>query len=386
MAGNTILCVSDDERLLADLRTVLVELADVWDLRFVGSADAVHLLADGVGDVIVTKLGTPGADGVSLLEHAHSRYPGVARLVLTGTAEGAVVIDAVGPARQLSKPCTPETLPAALGLVLDLRRLIESEQLRVLFGSMDTVAKPPHIYSQLVALSRDPDSTADDVVQLVQQDVGLSAEVLRLVNSAFYGQSAKVNSIQWAVVLLGLDTLKALAVAGVVFKPGKPLPAGFDGEELAARAVRASVIAQRIAHREHWDPDTVSDVALGALLSEVGLLVLASTHPEQWAKLSELSELSEPMPAARAQEEAFGVSVGRASAYMLGLWGFPPGTLAATAAQPLDLSDPAAVAAASPAALAVAYAHEKAYGHADLAALCRSGYLDDHRLERWQAA
>jgi HD-like signal output (HDOD) protein/ActR/RegA family two-component response regulator len=383
MTGTTILCVSEDERLLTDLRTVLEDLAGVWDLRYVGSADAVQLLADGVGDVIVTKLGTPGSDGMSLLEHAHSRYPAVARLVLTGTAEGAVVIDAVGPARQLSKPCTPETLPAALDLVLDLRRLVESEQLRTLFGSMDTVAKPPHIYSQLVALSKDPESTADDVVQLVQQDVGLSAEILRLCNSAFYGQSAKVHSIQWAVVLLGLDTLKALAVAGVVFKPGRPLPAGFDGEELAARAVRASVIAQRIAHREHWDPDSVSDVALSALLSEVGLLVLASTHPDQWARLNELSER---MPPVVAQKEAFGVTVGEASAYMLGLWGFPPGTLAATAAQPLNLTDPVAVAAASPAALAVAYAHEKAYGHADLGALCRTGYLDDHRLERWQAA
>ena len=40
----------------------------------------------------------------------------------------------------------------------------------------------------------------------------------------------------------------------------------------------------------------------------------------------------------------------------------------------------------SPAALAVAYAHEKAYGHADPSLFCRSGYLDDHRLERWQAA
>lgn len=383
MTGSTILCVSDDDRLLADLRMVLADRRDAWDLRFVDSSAAVKLLAEGDVDAVVTKFGTSSADGMSLLEHAHAHYPAVARLVLTGTAEGGVVIDAVGPARQLSKPCTPDALPAALELVLDLRRLVASERLRTLFGSLDTLAKPPRIYTQLVAMSRDPESTADDLVELVQQDVGLSAEVLRLVNSAFYGQSAKVHSIQWAVVLLGLDTLKALAVAGVVFRPGQSLPAGLDSEELAARSVRASVIAQRIAHREHWDPDTVSDVALSALLSEVGLLVLASAQPERWAQLGELCPL---MPAARAEEEAFGVSVGRASAYLLGLWGFPPGALAATAAQPVDLGDRAAVAAASPAALAVAYAHQKAHGHADLNLLCRSVFLDDLRLERWQAA
>lgn len=382
MTGTTILCVSDDDRLLADLRTVLTYRLDAWNLHFIGSEAAVRLLAEGDVDVVVTKLGTPGSDGLSLLEHAHTHHPAVARLVLTGTAEGAVVIDAVGPARQLSKPCTPDTLPASLELVLDLRRLVESEQLRTLFGGLDTLAKPPHIYTQLVALSRDPESTADDVVDLVQQDVGLAAEVLRLVNSAFYGEAAKVHSIQWAVVLLGLDTLKALAVAGVVFRPGRALPEGLDSEELAARSVRASMFAQRIAHREHWDPDTVSDVALSALLSEVGLLVLASSQPEQWGRLVELSEL----PAAQAQQEAFGVTVGRASAYLLGLWGFPAGALAATAAQPVDIGDPAAVAVASPAALAVAYAHEKAHGEAELSLFGRSGYLDDHRLERWQAA
>jgi HD-like signal output (HDOD) protein/CheY-like chemotaxis protein len=383
MTGSTILCVSDDERLLIDLRVVLADYVDIWDLRFVGSEDAVRLLADGVGDVVVTKLGTPSADGHSLLEHAHSSYPAVARLVLTGTAEGAVAIDAVGPARQLSKPCTPDTLPAALELVLDLRRLVESEQLRALFGGLDTLAKPPHIYSQLVALSRDPSSTADDVVTLVQQDVGLSAEILRLVNSAFYGQSAKVNSIQWAVVLLGLDTLKALAVAGVVFKPGKSLPPGFDGEDLATRSVRASVIAQRIAHREHWDPDTISEVALAALLSEVGLLAFASADPDQWARWGELSQ---QLPPAQAQREVFGVTVGRASAYLLGLWGFPPGVLAAAAAQPVEVGDPASAAMASPAALVVAYAHEKAQGKIEPSDFCRTGYLDDQRLERWQAA
>jgi HD-like signal output (HDOD) protein len=383
MTGSMILCVSDDDRLLADLRMVLADRADAWDLRFVDSSAALKLLAEDDVDVVVTKLGTAGADGLSLLEHAHARYPSVARLVLTGTAEGTVVIDAVGPARQLSKPCTPDTLPAALELVLDLRRLVASERLRSLFGGLDALAKPPHLYTQLVALSQDPESTADDVVELVQQDVGLSAEVLRLVNNAFYGQSAKVHSIQWAVVLLGLETLKALAVAGVVFRPGQALPAGLDSEELAARSVRASVIAQRIAHRERWDPDTVSDVALSALLSEVGLLVLASALPEQWAQLDGLYAL---MPAVRAEEEAFGVSVGRASAYLLGLWGFPPGALAATAAQPVDLGDQAAVVAASPAALAVAYARQKAYGHANPNLFCRSGYLDDLRLGRWQAA
>jgi HD-like signal output (HDOD) protein/ActR/RegA family two-component response regulator len=383
MTGSKILCVSDDDRLLADLRMVLADRMGAWDLQFVHSGEAVQLLATDHVDVVVTKLGTPGADGESLLEHAHTAYPGVARLVLTGTADGAVVIDAVGPARQLSKPCTPDTLPAALELVLDLRRLVESERLRELFGGLDTLAKPPHIYTQLVALSQDPESTAEDVVSLVQQDVGLSAEVLRLVNSAFYGQSSTVHSIQWAVVLLGLDTLKALAVAGVVFRPGLPLPAGLDASELAARSVRASVIAQRIAHREHWDPDTVSDVALSALLSEVGLLVLASAQPQEWARLAELSAR---MPEAAAQEEAFGVTVGRASAYLLGLWGFPPGAVAAAAAQPVDVSDLAAVAAASPAALAVAYAHQKAHGEADLSLFCRTGYLDEHRLERWQAA
>lgn len=384
MTGPTVLCVSDDEQLRVGLRELLQPRMDDWDLRFPSVAEAVDLLAIHPVDVLVASLDAPGPNGRTLLDHAHTEHPEVARLVLSDRPDGRVQVDAVGATQQmLSKPCTPDGLESAIRLVLDLRNLVASESLRALFGAQDALAKPPHIYSQLVALSEDPNSSADDVVNLIQQDVGLAAEVLRLVNSAFYGQSTTVKSIEWAVVLLGLETLKSLAVAGVVFRPGQPLPAGLDSAELAARAVRASVTAQHIAHREHWDADSVSDVALSALLCEVGLLVLAPAHPQQWEQLLAAGDQG---ATAAAQLEAFGCTVGWASAYLLGMWGFPAGALAATAAQPLDMSDPDAVAAASPAALAVAFAHQKARGLAYPSLFAHSTYLNEHRFERWQAA
>ncbi len=385
MAGSTIVCATGDDQVLAQVRAQLDHRGDGWDLRCLRSGpETIDLLRTVPVEALVTDSTMPGADGASLLEYVHRHHPAIARLVLSGQPGQAVRIDGVGPLHELlSKPCTPDTLERALDLVLELRALVQSERLRALFGSLDTLAKPPHIYSQLVALSEDPNSTAEDVVGLIQQDVGLTAEVLRLVNSAFYSQAATVQSIQWAVVLLGLETIKSLAIAGVVFRPGTPLPEGLDSTELADRAVRASAIAQRIARRENWDLATVSDVTLGALLSEVGLLVLAPANPDQWEQLRG-SEAG--WAEGGAQQTAFGCTVGRASAYLLGQWGFPAGAVAATAMQPLDVADPAVLESATPAALVVAFAQLKARGQAEAWAFGHSGYLDERRLARWQSA
>lgn len=385
MAGSTIVCATSDDQVLAQVRAQLERRGDGLDLRWMRSGqETIDLLRAVPVEALVTDSTMPGLEGASLLEYVHRHHPAVARLVLSGQPDQAVRIDGVGPLHELlSKPCTPDTLERALDLVLELRALVQSERLRTLFGSLQTLAKPPQIYSQLVALSEDPDSTADDVVTLIQQDVGLAAEVLRLVNSAFYSQAATVQNIQWAVVLLGLETIKSLAIAGVVFRPGTALPEGLDSAELADRAVRASAIAQRIARRENWDLATVSDVTLGALLSEVGLLVLASAHPDQWQQLRDsVPGLSD----GQAQQEAFGCTIGQASAYLLGQWGFPAGAVAATARQPLDIGDPGTLESATPAALVVAFAQHKARGQAEAWAFGQSGYLDERRLARWQSA
>jgi HD-like signal output (HDOD) protein len=381
----TILCASADPQLVAEVENQLHGGEHGWQVRGVTTSEqALEALSGDLVDAIVAPPTMIAPDGMSLLEYTHTHFPAVARLALAAEVSGPVQVDGVGPLGQaLSKPCTPGNLESAVDLVLELRGLVDSEQLRTLFGAQQSLAKPPHIYTSLVELSQDPDSTAEDVVNLVQQDVGLTAEVLRLVNSAFYAQSEAVGDLSWAVVLLGLETLKSLALAGVVFRPGAALPEGLDSSDLATRAVRASTTAQKVARRERWDHDTVSEVALAALLAEVGLLVLAPGHPEGWARLREADEQTPPV---EAEKEAFGCSVAEASAYLLGLWGFPAGAVAATAVQPVDLSDADAVATATPAALCVAFAHRKALGLAEGLALARSDYFDDRRVETWLRA
>jgi HD-like signal output (HDOD) protein len=140
------------------------------------------------------------------------------------------------------------------------------------------------------------------------------------------------------------------------------------------------VTAQKVSRKERWGAGTTSELSLAALLAEVGLLVLAPGDPDGWARLRARQE---EFPSAAAEREAFGCSVGEASAYLLGMWGFPVGAVAATAAQPLDLSDPEIVAGAAPAALAVGFAHRKAYGHAEPESIARSDYLDDRKVDQW---
>jgi len=96
---------------------------------------------------------------------------------------------------------------------------------------------------------------------------------------------------------------------------------------------------------------------VAALLYDVGLLALAANKPASWAVYTNHKAL---LPPREAQLCAFGCTIGRASAYLLGLWGFHSTVVNALAEQPIGLDDDVARLNASRAALAIAEAHEAA--------------------------
>ena len=69
----------------------------------------------------------------------------------------------------------------------------------------------PVVVSRVLEAANNPDTTAIELGEIVAQDVSVSAKVLSLANSAFYGFSRKITTIQQAVVVLGFDTVRSLA-------------------------------------------------------------------------------------------------------------------------------------------------------------------------------
>jgi HD-like signal output (HDOD) protein len=245
-------------------------------------------------------------------------------------------------------------LVTALEMTLAARAVIQDPHLRSILGRVETLPKPPEIYAELTAWAKDADTSATEFARLVEQDIATTAELLKLVNSSFFGVAREVTSIKQAVTLLGVDVIQALVLAGRTFRPTCDLPADLVAADIAGRGRAASASVRRTGAVEGWPENLTAPLCLAALLYDVGLLVLAANKPRAWAKYCDLRRA---IPAREAQLQAFGVTTGQASAYLLGHWGFHPTTVGVLAEQPIALGDERARSTASPWALAVAQAH-----------------------------
>jgi HD-like signal output (HDOD) protein len=101
-----------------------------------------------------------------------------------------------------------------------------------------TLATLPEITSRIVMTVEDPRSTASQLHKIISHDPALVSRILKVVNSAFYGLPGQIGSVERAIVLLGLNAVKNLAVAaslGQLFR-GVKLCEGFTAKDLWTRA------------------------------------------------------------------------------------------------------------------------------------------------------
>ncbi|WP_051570766.1 HDOD domain-containing protein [Cryptosporangium arvum] len=353
MTAVRVLFADDEPNALAALRRVLRTARPGWEPEFASTtADA---LARFPVDVLVCDATQPPLAGLLAAPGTH------ARLALSARTDRDTLLTVLADAhRFLVKPCPVEDLLAAVDQVAAARGTRS-------FLATARLPRPPTVYTDLIAAG--PDSDAADLAAIVERDVATTTDVLKLVNSGLFCPPSHVESLEEAVVLLGVDTLQALALASGAYRTDSPLPPGFDLAALAARSMRTAARARRLASAEGLDRGASSAVFLAGVLGDIGLLAQVSARPAGWAALRDAP--AGPRERAAVEVAAFGCTSTQASAYLLGLWGFPDAVLEPVVAQP-------AHPLASPAAHLLAYA--RGTPPAD------SEYLTTARRARWDAA
>jgi DNA-binding NarL/FixJ family response regulator len=235
-----ILFVDDEPRVLERLQQMLESRKEQWDMAFALGGEAALTLLDATPfDVVVSDISMPGMDGAALMKTVCERHPAVVRIVLSAPQEMEEALRAVPVAHQfLLKPCDPEMLRVAVERATSLSNVLSNKLLANLVGSVKDLPVLPHNYLVLRQKLAEPDASIRDVVDIVEQDVAISAKILQLVNSAFFGLPREVSSLRTAVSFLGIDTLQNVVLfAGVftIFDQLAKLP-GFSCEELQAHS------------------------------------------------------------------------------------------------------------------------------------------------------
>ncbi len=324
MDKKRILFVDDEQNILDGMKRMLRSLRKGLDMQFADSGRrALEIMAEKPADVIISDMRMPGMDGAELLREIQEKYPQAIRIMLTGQADDESVLRTIGVVHQfLAKPCEPERLKTTLHRACLLNNLLTHPLLRKVVARINTLPSLPDIYLELRELLADPESSVDDVAQCIARDIGMSAKIMQLVNSAFFGHFQNVKNPEQAVHLLGLDTIKSLVLTVRIFADyEKDQPAGISLAELMNHSMAVGGLAQKIA--ENAGTGEMADEALIAgLMHDVGKLVMAANLPAEYGLIQELRE-KEGLAVFQAERKIFKAGHAEIGAYLLGLWGFP---------------------------------------------------------------
>ncbi len=162
-------------------------------------------------------------------------------------------------------------------------------KLEKLVFESDSMPTLPTIYRKIEEAVEDPDTSFEDIARITINDQGLSARLLRLANSAFYGYPSTVSNISDALTVIGLQQFKNMALSTCIMGVFKGMPAGLVSMEQFWRKSIACGLCARIMALELREANS-ERFFLGGLLHRVGRLILFKSRPEASIEIMEIGK------------------------------------------------------------------------------------------------
>lgn len=316
------LFVDDEVDVLEGLENRLRRLRRSWKMSFaVGGEAALKELEKDPYDVIVSDMRMPGIDGAALLEQVAGRFPQMVRIILSGQTEHEQILRALPVAHQfLSKPCDAAVLEQAVERACSLRTLLADEQVQELVSGTNRLPALPRLYVELGEVVNKPDTSLADAAAVVAQDVAMTARILQIVNSSFFGMGRNVVDVKDAISYLGLNALRAVVLTVSLFEAldEGSIRVGFSLERLQEHSLRTATLAARLVPSVERAQTAFSS----GMLHGIGDLLLSGSRPDFYARALERAEET-GLALHCAEQEVHGFTHAEVGAALLALWGIP---------------------------------------------------------------
>jgi putative nucleotidyltransferase with HDIG domain len=197
-------------------------------------------------------------------------------------------------------------------------------------GDIESLPVMSATHQEIIDMLNSPDCSPRKVGKMIARDIGMSAKILQLVNSAFYGTGSQIADAVQAVVYLGLKTIKALVLTNGVFCE---LPEDrierFSVEALQQHCVRVGSLARTICMSMKMTQDDMDMASMAGILHDAGKMILISKLPEKFAEAIEISR-NESAPLHEVERRVFDISHAELGGCLLDLWGIPTKIIEAT--------------------------------------------------------
>lgn len=318
-----ILFIDDEPKVLQGLQRMLRSMRHEWHMEFAGGGqEALEMLAREPFDMVVTDMRMPGVDGAQLLKEVMEKYPGVVRVILSGQTDQEVFLSSTRIVHQfLSKPCDAETLKTTLARVFAAQELLKDEMLRNMVLQIESLPSLPGLYAEIINELQSPNADIKKTGHIISRDIGMTAKVLQIVNSAFYGLQRRISNPTEAAIILGTNVIRALVLSHHLFSHFNDVKLlGLSPDELWKHSILTGSFAGQIVKSENLPPERVDDALVAGMLHDIGKLILAKYMSDRYLKALVMAH-EKHIPHWEAEGEAFGGTHAEVGAFLLGLWG-----------------------------------------------------------------
>lgn len=192
-------------------------------------------------------------------------------------------------------------------------------EIETLFERLPELPAIPKVVQNLIATMEDEEADLASLAQVVSHEPTLSARVLRLANSSFYGSQKKIGSIQEAVTRIGLNALRSLVITSGLTQAFKTVP-GIALHDFWRHALLSAGLARGFAHTARLD---VEFAYTAALMHRIGALLLHLAFPDEASRLTDKLVGASAAERCAIERKGLGVDHCSAGAELARQWNFP---------------------------------------------------------------
>jgi len=317
--NKSILFVDDEKAILNSIRREFFD--SQYEIYTATSGkEALELLSENEINLIVSDMRMPEMDGYELLKKVKILYPSVIRLILSGFTDEKTAFKSIynNLAKLfITKPWKKDDFRKAIDDVFKTEELLSNNTILKFVIEMGKLPTIPSILTEISEVVENDDQNMDKIVEIIESDITLSSEVLRIINSAFYG--IKTASVKNAVLSLGLVNLKNIIATAEVFK----LEHDFFNKNLIWEH---SNLANNILielYNKVLNKKIPDYYKTAGLLHDIGKVAFFKIYNEEYDELYKSSENRGVEEISKLEKEKFNINHEELGGYLLKWWDIP---------------------------------------------------------------
>ncbi len=179
----------------------------------------------------------------------------------------------------------------------------------------------PAIAEEVVEMVENPKTSASEIGRVISMDPGLTAKVLKIANSAFYGFPKKISTVEFAIVVLGFETLREIVISiSLVNTLQKKTDSTFNTQQFWDHAIYTGVIGRRLARDLGYRVS--GEVFVGGLLHDMGISTLSQYFAPEYERITELVNNTD-LTWLQAEKNVLGTTHAEIGGWLAERWNFP---------------------------------------------------------------